>query len=131
MAVHFQERSDPIAYTPDADRTVLVPDPGSLGMAPEAGVRAFTEQAVARITAWTDVSWAREESRVWRARGTEGGIWYIEIHQNQRFHQREVGALRGWVPSPGAAARPTCFSWKSLAPATPPCLKPLPTFLPS
>ncbi|MFF9624801.1 phosphotransferase [Streptomyces griseosporeus] len=104
MAVHFQEPGDSIAYTPDADRTVLVPDPGSLGTAPEKEVRAFAEQAVGRITAWTDVSWAREESRVWRARGVEGGIWYVKIHQNQRFHQREVGALRGWVPFLGAAA---------------------------
>ncbi|MFJ9742027.1 phosphotransferase [Streptomyces sp. NPDC101166] len=103
MAVHFQEPGDPIAYVPDADRTVLVPDPGSPSTVPEE-VRAFAEQAVGRITAWTDVSCAREESRVWRAHGAEGGIWYIKIHQNDRFHQREVGALRGWVPSLGAAA---------------------------
>ncbi|MFE1875602.1 phosphotransferase [Streptomyces sp. NPDC059496] len=103
LAVHFQEPGDPIAYTLDADRTVLVPDPGNREDVPEE-VRAFAEQAVGRITAWTDVSWAREESRVWRARGAEGGIWYVKIHQNGRFHQREVGALRGWVPSLGAAA---------------------------
>ncbi|MFV0131643.1 NUDIX hydrolase [Streptomyces sp. HMX112] len=103
MAVHFQEPGDPIAYAPDADRTVLVPDPGSRGDVPEE-VRAFAEQAVGRITAWTDVSWAREESRVWRARGAEGGTWYVKIHQNKRFHQREVTGLRGWVPGLGPTA---------------------------
>ncbi|MFJ8785842.1 phosphotransferase [Streptomyces sp. NPDC102476] len=103
MAVHFQEPGDQIAYAPGTDRTVLVPDSGSRGDVPER-VRAFVEQAVGRITAWTDVSWAREESRVWRAGGAQGGTWYVKIHQNDRFHQREVGALRGWVPSLGAAA---------------------------
>ncbi|MFF8908735.1 phosphotransferase [Streptomyces olivaceoviridis] len=101
MGVHFQEPGDPIAYDPAIDRLVLVADhPG----APDDAVRAFAEQAVGRITRWTDVSWAREESRVWRARGAEGGTWYVKIHQNDRFHQREVAALRSWVPGLGAAA---------------------------
>ncbi|MEU7028911.1 phosphotransferase [Streptomyces sp. NPDC046275] len=101
--MHFQEPGDTIGYDPDANRTVLVPDAGSREDVPEE-VRAFAEQAVGRITAWTDVSWAREESCVWRVRGAEGGTWYVKIHQNGRFHQREVGALRGWVPSLGEAA---------------------------
>ncbi|GGJ27945.1 phosphotransferase [Streptomyces brasiliensis] len=67
-------------------------------------MRAFAERAVGRITGWTDVSWAREESRIWRAHGAEGGTGYVKIHQNDRFHQREVTALRGWVPALGAAA---------------------------
>ncbi|MFF5969926.1 phosphotransferase [Streptomyces sp. NPDC012769] len=104
MAVHFQEPGDPIAYDPSADRLILVPAPGSCGAVPEKAVRAFSEQAVGRITSWTDVSWTREESRVWRVRGAEGGTWYVKIHQNDRFHQREVAALRGWVPVLGAAA---------------------------
>ncbi|MFF0000535.1 phosphotransferase [Streptomyces avermitilis] len=104
MAVHFQEPGDPIAYDRSADRLVLVPYPVGRGAVPEHAVRAFAEQAVGRITTWTDVSWAREESRVWRARGTEGGEWYVKIHQNTRFHQREVDALRSWVPALGAAA---------------------------
>nr|WP_024127531.1 phosphotransferase [Streptomyces sp. F12]AHE40294.1 NUDIX hydrolase [Streptomyces sp. F12] len=103
MAVHFQEPGDPIAYTPAADRLVLVPEPGSPGTVPKE-VRAFAERAVGRIASWTDVSWAREESRVWRAHGAEGGTWYVKIHQNSRFHQREVAALRGWVPFLGPAA---------------------------
>ncbi|MFF4325836.1 phosphotransferase [Streptomyces sp. NPDC001591] len=104
MAVHFQEPGDPIAYDRSADRLVLVPEPAARGAVPEQAVRAFAEQAVGRITAWTDVSWAREESRVWRAVGTEGGEWYVKIHQNDRFHRREVDALRSWVPGLGAAA---------------------------
>ncbi|MGW5213486.1 phosphotransferase [Streptomyces sp. NPDC004051] len=103
-AVHFQEPGDPIAYTPDADRLVLVPGPGSPGTIPEEEARAFAENAVGRITGWADVSWAREESRVWRASGAEGGTWYVKIHQNDRFHQREVSAFRGWVPGLGPAA---------------------------
>ncbi|MFJ4695520.1 phosphotransferase [Streptomyces sp. NPDC088766] len=104
MAVHFQEPGDPIAYDRSVDRLVLVPDPATRGTVPERAVRTFAEQAVGRITAWTDVSWAREESRVWRAVGAEGGEWYIKIHQNDRFHHREVDALRSWVPGLGAAA---------------------------
>ncbi|KAB1982863.1 phosphotransferase [Streptomyces triticiradicis] len=103
MAVHFQEPGDPIAYDRSADRLALVPDHIGPGVVPEHAVRAFAEQAVGRITTWTDVSWAREESSVWRARGPEGSNWYVKIHQNTRSHQREVDALRGWVPGLGAA----------------------------
>ncbi|MEU3049041.1 phosphotransferase [Streptomyces sp. NPDC006984] len=104
MAVHFQEPGDPIAYDPTVDRLVLVPDPAARGGVPEQEVRAFAEQAVGRITAWTDVSWARADSRVWRADGAQGGTWYVKVHQNDRFHRREVDALRGWVAGLGAAA---------------------------
>ncbi|MEU2769339.1 MULTISPECIES: phosphotransferase [Streptomyces] len=103
LAVHFQEPGDPIAYDPAVDRLVLVSEPGNPGAVPPE-VRAFAEQAVGRITDWTDVSWARAESRVWRADGAEGGTWYVKVHQNDRFHRREVDALRGWVPGLGAAA---------------------------
>lgn len=104
MAVHFQEPGDPIAYDPAADRLVLLPDQAGRGPAPDRAVRAFAEQAVGRITTWTDVSWAREESRVWRAHGSDGGTWYVKIHQNDRFHQREVDAFRSWVGALGTAA---------------------------
>ncbi|MFF9526641.1 phosphotransferase [Streptomyces achromogenes] len=103
MGVHFQEPGDPIAYDPALDRTLLIPGPGS-HTGPDGAVGDFAERAVGRITGWTNVSWAREESRVWRAHGAEGGEWYVKIHQNQRFHQREAAALRGWVPALGAAA---------------------------
>jgi 8-oxo-dGTP pyrophosphatase MutT (NUDIX family) len=102
--VHFQEPGDPIAYDPALDRTLLIPGPGSYDTGLEGAVCDFAERAVGRITGWTDVSWAREDSRVWRAHGVEGGEWYVKIHQNQRFHQREVATLRGWVPALGAAA---------------------------
>ncbi|MEU4359966.1 methyltransferase, FxLD system [Streptomyces virginiae] len=104
VAVHFQDPGDPIAYDPSADRLGLVADPDSRGAVPQEAVRAFTEQSVGRITTWTDVSWAREQSCVWRARGAEGGTWYVKIHQNERFHQCAVAALRGWVTALGAAA---------------------------
>ncbi|AWL42248.1 MULTISPECIES: phosphotransferase [unclassified Streptomyces] len=103
MAVHFQEPGDPIAYDRSVDRLILIPGPRGRGAVPERAVRAFVEQAVGRVTAWTDVSWVREESRVWRAGGAEGGEWYVKIHQNDRFHHREVDALRSWVPGLGAA----------------------------
>lgn len=98
LAVHFQEPGDSLAYAPSADRLLLVP-----GTAPDGAVRAFAERAVGRIARWTDVSWAREESRVWRAYGAEGGTWYVKVHQNERFHRREVTALRGWVTGLGEA----------------------------
>ncbi|CAL9586240.1 hypothetical protein SUDANB106_05147 [Streptomyces sp. enrichment culture] len=106
VAVHFQEPGGPVAYDPPADRLVLVADRISRDAAPGDAVRAFAEQAVGRIAAWADVSWAREESRVWRADGADGGTWYVKIHQNDRFHQREVSALREWVPTALGAAAP-------------------------
>ncbi|MEV6393521.1 phosphotransferase [Streptomyces sp. NPDC051907] len=102
MAVHFQEPTDPIAYDPALDRRRPVPVVGTSG--PDSRVREFTERAVGRITGWTDVSWAREGSRVWRVHGVEGGVWFVKVHQNDRFHRREVDAYRGWVPELGAAA---------------------------
>ncbi|SEE27987.1 NUDIX domain-containing protein [Streptomyces misionensis] len=104
MGVHFQEPGDPIAYDPAVDRLLLVPDPGAHDATPADAVRAFAEQAVGRIVRWTDVSWARQDSRVWRAHGAEGGTWYVKVHQNERFHRREVAALRGWVAGLGEAA---------------------------
>ncbi|MFD8258648.1 phosphotransferase [Streptomyces griseoluteus] len=104
VALHFQKPGDSIAYDPTADRLALVPGHADRGALPEDAVRAFAEQAVGRITTWSDVSWTRVESRVWRARGAEGGTWYVKVHQNQRFHLREVAALRGWVAGLGAAA---------------------------
>ncbi|WP_328584965.1 aminoglycoside phosphotransferase family protein [Streptomyces sp. NBC_00370] len=71
---------------------------------PDAAIVEFAEQAVGRVTEWTDTSWAREESRVWRARGARGGTWYVKVHQNQRFHGREVRGLRTWAVAVGAAA---------------------------
>ncbi|MGW2767648.1 hypothetical protein [Streptomyces sp. NPDC001275] len=72
---------------------------------PPEEVRQLAEQAVGRIATWTDTSWDRESSRVWRAHGADGGTsaWYVKIHQNMRFHHREVHAYRSWVPSLGAA----------------------------
>ncbi|MEW2488537.1 phosphotransferase [Streptomyces sp. NPDC048411] len=102
MAVHFQEPRDPIAYDPSFDRCRPVPAVGTSGPGPR--LREFTEQAVGRITGWTDASWAREGSQVWRAHGADGGMWFVKVHQNERFHQREVTALRTWAPLLGAAA---------------------------
>ncbi|WP_411098922.1 phosphotransferase [Streptomyces sp. x-45] len=104
VALHFQEPGDAIAYDPAADRLALVPGHTDRRAVPEDAVHAFVEQAVGRIMTWSDVSWARAESRVWRVRGAEGGTWYVKIHQSDRFHDREVAALRGWVGGLGAAA---------------------------
>ncbi|MFF5488680.1 NUDIX domain-containing protein [Streptomyces virginiae] len=106
VAIHFQEPGDPIAYNPALDRRR--PLTHALGPAghhgPENAVREFAEQAVGRIRTWTDASWPRETSRVWRVDGEEGGVWFVKVHQNDRFHHREVEALRSWVTSLGAAA---------------------------
>ncbi|MFE1476636.1 phosphotransferase [Streptomyces cyaneofuscatus] len=106
LAVHFQLPGDSIAFDPGADRLRLVPDvTGQASSArPDAAVVKFAEQAVGRITQWTDTSWAREESRVWRVHGVQGGTWYVKVHQNERFHGREVRGLRTWARELGAAA---------------------------
>lgn len=104
VAVHFQEPDDTIAHDPAVDRARLVPAPGAGEPRPGREVREFAERAVGRITTWTDVSWARAASRVWRAQGASGGAWFVKIHQNDRFHGREAAALRNWVPSLGPAA---------------------------
>ncbi len=106
LAVHFQQPGDSIAYDPAVDRLQLIPNalaPGDAAL-PEEAVRVFAEQAVGRIAQWTDSSWPREESQVWRATGGRGGGWYVKRHQDERFHGREVAALRHWVPALGARA---------------------------
>ncbi|MFF2625372.1 NUDIX domain-containing protein [Kitasatospora griseola] len=106
FAVHFQEPGDAVAFDPAADRLYILPstDTGIGADGPGPAVREFTERAVGRIASWTDASWARPGSRVWRATGTEGGPWYAKVHQRARFHRREVGAHRSCVPGLGAAA---------------------------
>lgn len=71
---------------------------------PPEEVRQLAEQVVGRIATWTDTSWAHDSSRVWRADGAQTGVWYVKIHQNTRFHYREVDAYRSWVPSLGTTA---------------------------
>uniref|UniRef100_A0AAU3HUC1 Phosphotransferase n=1 Tax=Streptomyces sp. NBC_01393 TaxID=2903851 RepID=A0AAU3HUC1_9ACTN len=106
LAVHFQLPGDPIAFDPDADRLRLVPAVTGRAFArrPDAPVVEFAERAVGRITEWTDTSWAREDSRVWRAQGAQGGTWYVKVHHSDRFHGREVRGLRTWAPVLGEAA---------------------------
>ncbi|MEU6620975.1 NUDIX domain-containing protein [Streptomyces litmocidini] len=103
VALHFHAPDDPIAHDPRVDRLRLLHGAGAAGPGPEAGVRDFAERAVGRVTAWTDVSWARENSRVWHVRGAAGGEWFVKVHQNEKFHRRETAALRGWVPRLGGA----------------------------
>ncbi|GAB2735316.1 phosphotransferase [Kitasatospora kifunensis] len=104
FAVHFRRPGDPIAFDPTADclRSLLSAEPAA--DAPHREVREFTEKAVGRVSTWTDTSWAREGSRVWLARGAEGGEWFVKVHQSDRFHGREVEAYRTWVPALGPAA---------------------------
>ncbi|MEE1823801.1 phosphotransferase [Streptomyces sp. BE20] len=104
FAVHFQQPGDPIAFDPAADRLHPVPSTGADPDAPDREVREFTEQAIGRVSAWTDASWVREGSRVWHVRGTKGGEWFVKLHRGARFHTREVTAYRTWVPALGPAA---------------------------
>ncbi|MFF4344929.1 phosphotransferase [Kitasatospora sp. NPDC001540] len=104
FAVHFQEPGDTVAYDPHTDRLRAFSSAGTGEEGPGRAVREFTERAVGRLSSWTDVSWARPGSRVWRVDGAGGGRWYVKIHQNPRFHGREVAAYRTWVPGLGAAA---------------------------
>lgn len=106
LALHFQLPGDTIAFDPGADRPRLVPDVtcGSVASRPDTALVEFAERAVGRIREWTDTSWAREDSRVWRVRNAQGGTWYVKVHQSLRFHKREVRGLRTWAPVLGAAA---------------------------
>ncbi|WP_331759743.1 phosphotransferase [Streptomyces anulatus] len=107
LAVHFQLPGDTVAFDPGADRLRVVPDMTggqASGARPDAAVVEFAERAVGRITRWTDTSWAGEESRVWRVHGVQSGTWYVKVHQNERFHGREVRGLRTWATALGAAA---------------------------
>lgn len=106
LAVHFQLPGDSIAFDPGADRLLIVPDvtDQASGAHPDAAVVEFAERAVGRIAQWTDTSWAREESRVWRVHGVQSGTWFVKVHQNERFHGREVRGLRTWARKLGAAA---------------------------
>lgn len=122
FALHFQLPGDSIAFDPGTDRLHLVPDvTGQTSTAhPNAAVVEFAERTVGRITEWTDTSWAREENRVWRVHGLQGGTWYVKVHQRDRFHQREVNALRGWVPRLGAAAPASWQPSRRCAPSSSP-----------
>ncbi|MFD7916776.1 NUDIX domain-containing protein [Streptomyces sp. NPDC059752] len=106
LALHFQLPGDPIAFDPGTDRLRIVPavNGRSADLGPDPAVAEFSEQSVGRITEWTDTSWARKSSRVWRARGAQGGTWYVKVHQNDRFHEREVRGLRTWAPALGTTA---------------------------
>lgn len=107
MALHFQNPDDPIPYDADVDRRRPVRTAPASTAGPDevdAAVREFVERAVGRIPHWTDASWPRENSRVWRATNKDGGTWYVKVHQNDRFHEREVRALRTWAVALGAAA---------------------------
>ncbi|MER7181779.1 NUDIX domain-containing protein [Streptomyces hyaluromycini] len=128
LAVHFQQPGDPIAYHPATDPLTLAPTAGRTadgGVVPDEAVRDFAERAIGPIGTWSDSSWPRAESRVWRATGKRSGAWYVKQHQNQRFHRREVHALRHWARVLGAAApsRPTATRtssspWATCSPAT-------------
>ncbi|MET9403893.1 phosphotransferase [Kitasatospora sp. NPDC002965] len=89
------------------DMTALAARIGGGGAAdsPAPELREFAEAAVGRIAAWTDASWARAGSRVWRVHGRDGGEWFVKVHrESPRFHDREVAAYRTWVPLLGGAA---------------------------
>ncbi|WND40746.1 phosphotransferase (plasmid) [Streptomyces sp. BB1-1-1] len=108
LGVHFQLPGDTIAFDPSTDRLRIVPD--ATGRAdssrPDPAVVDFAERAVGRINRWEDTSWARANSRVWRATGAQGGTWYVKIHPSDRFHAREVRGLQTWAPAlRGAAPR--------------------------
>ncbi|MEU7316487.1 phosphotransferase [Streptomyces sp. NPDC007083] len=105
LAVHFLP-NDTIVYDPGADRLRLVAaaDAPPPAKRPGARVVEFAEQTVGPIATWIDVSWMREGSRVWKARGAQGGNWYVKIHQSAKFHTREVVAYRTWVPTLGTRA---------------------------
>lgn len=107
-ALHLQEPGDPIAYDP-AGPSRLYP---LSTRAPDARavlgdqLADFAEQAIGPLYTVTDSSWAREGSRVWKLTGRSGGSWFLKVHQNTKFHEREVAAYRRWVPALGRGHAP-------------------------
>ncbi|MER7541276.1 hypothetical protein ABTX77_42070 [Streptomyces sp. NPDC097704] len=117
MALHFQEPGDPIGYAPAVDRLRLVPAPGSDGPQPAQEVRDFAEGAVGRITRWSDASWARGTSQVWRVTGAGGGCGSSRCTRTssstlgRRPHCVRGSRVRA-APGP-AWSPPTPCSWRS------------------
>ena len=67
---------------------------------------ALARQVAGQITEVTDCSWPRETSAVWRLASACGSCWYLKRHSSDRFHAREVAALRGWAPALGPGRVP-------------------------
>ena len=67
---------------------------------------ALARQVAGEITDVTDCSWQRESSAVWRLASASGVCWYLKRHSSGRFHEREVGALRGWARALGPGRVP-------------------------
>jgi 8-oxo-dGTP diphosphatase len=67
---------------------------------------ALARQVAGQITDVTDCSWQRDSSAVWRISSASGGCWYLKRHSSDRFHAREVAALRGWAQALGPERAP-------------------------
>jgi 8-oxo-dGTP diphosphatase len=67
---------------------------------------ALARQVAGQITDVTDCSWQRDTSAVWRLSSASGGCWYLKRHSSDRFHEREVAALRSWAPALGPGRVP-------------------------
>ena len=67
---------------------------------------ALARQVAGQITDVTDCSWERDTSAVWRLSSASGGCWYLKRHSSDRFHAREVAALRDWAPALGPGRVP-------------------------
>ena len=66
----------------------------------------LARQVAGEITDVTDCSWPRDSSAVWRIASASGGCWYLKRHSSDRFHTREVAALRDWAQALGPDRAP-------------------------
>lgn len=67
---------------------------------------ALACQVAGQITDVTDCSWQRDTSAVWRLSSASGSCWYLKRHSSDRFHAREVAALRNWASALGPGRVP-------------------------
>jgi Ser/Thr protein kinase RdoA (MazF antagonist) len=65
------------------------------GIQLDGALLAFAERVAGPVAEVNDVSWPRPESQVWRLATEAGQAVFLKVHQNARFHGREVTALRG------------------------------------
>ena len=78
--------------------------PPVTGLPPD--LARIASQAIGKITAVTDRSWARPDSAVWQVTSGSGSSWFVKRHQSPLFHHREVTAYRHWTGALGPSRAP-------------------------
>ena len=104
LAVHFQQPADPIPCTPRQTGSVRSPAPGTLARAGPTHRCESSPSGRSGASPTGRTCPGHDRAVGVAGAGAEGGVWFVKIHQNDRFHGRETGAYRSWVLTLGAAA---------------------------